>query len=230
MNHKIKAPPSFWLDDEYLSTSDIGKTVFEDILRSKTTLSQDDINIVMSAYITAKYAHAYKIEVKRRTGERYFEHPKAVALIDIIEFNQNDPEVIMAELLHDLIEDTYYTEAQLYYLFGEKVANIVKLVSSPRKLGSAAEVEKKLEVHFKVIEMNKQACFVKVCDRIHNLRTLPTFNKKDKDYKEKKGKLEAKIIETEKLILPIARKLKSYNPKYLDVLISDINNIKLNFK
>lgn len=222
----ITAPPSIWLNNELTSPSDIGRELFEDILRGNSAFSQDDVNKIMCCYHTAKYAHAYKVEIKRRTGERYFEHPKGVALIDILEFGQSDPEVVMAELLHDLIEDTYYTEEHLYYLFGEKVANIVQLVTNPILQDNEERNKKNREMHYKVIRLNQGASCVKVSDRIHNLRTFPKLDSHDENYEKNLKKQENKIRETEECIVPIAEGLKTFNPKYYEVLMKELELLK----
>ncbi|MBT4936575.1 HD domain-containing protein [Candidatus Peregrinibacteria bacterium] len=225
-NSSIKAPLSIWFNNELISPSDIGRDLFEDILRGNNAFSQDDVNKIMCIYHTAKYAHAYKVEVKRRTGERYFEHPKGVTLIDILEFGQSDPEVVMAELLHDLIEDTYYTEEHLYYLFGEKVANIVQLVTNPVLQDDEEKNKKNREMHYKIIALNQGASCVKVSDRIHNLRTFPKLDKSDENYQKNLERQKRKIQETEDCIVPIAEGLKSYNPKYYEVLMEELETLK----
>lgn len=59
----------------------------------------------MAARTQAKVMHAYKEEVIRRTGERYFDHPSGVALLLLLELQEIDPDVLSAAQLHDVLED-----------------------------------------------------------------------------------------------------------------------------
>lgn len=65
------------------------------------------MELVMMAYGYAKMGHGYKVEQKRDSGERYFEHPRRVAYILMEEFGIYDPDMIITALLHDLVEDTF---------------------------------------------------------------------------------------------------------------------------
>ena len=80
----------------------VGREEFEKLLRFK--MSPDNLKLVMKAYRMSKYGHRGQ---KRDSGERYFEHPKTVALIIAGEFKIYDHEVISAALLHDDVEDSF---------------------------------------------------------------------------------------------------------------------------
>ena len=77
---------------------------FEQLLNLK--MRPIDVKLVMKAYQDAKYAHGYENQ-KRDNGERYFEHPRRVALIVMRELEIYDPDMIIAALLHDTVEDTF---------------------------------------------------------------------------------------------------------------------------
>ena len=90
------------------------------------------------AYEIAKVAHAGQM---RKSGDEYITHPVAVAEI-LAELGLNS-ETIIAALLHDTVEDTQYSLAQMKVDFGEKIANLVDGVTKLDKLiyGPTAEAE-----------------------------------------------------------------------------------------
>lgn len=69
-----QAPAVIYFEDEFVSASNYGHEETRKLL-SIRELSDDNINQVMAARTLAKLGHAYKEEVLRRTGERYFDHP-----------------------------------------------------------------------------------------------------------------------------------------------------------
>ena len=115
---------------------------------------------IMNAYERSKEKHRYQ---KRKDGERYFEHPRAVALILIDELACIDPDTIYAALLHDTIEDTTLTPEEIEQLFGERACQIVVRLTKKPKDG----YDKRLLKYGAWPEL-----MVKLCDRLHNLRTM----------------------------------------------------------
>ena len=83
------------------------------------------VDIITKAFLFAKQAHK---GVRRRSGEPYILHPIAVAQIACGEIGLGSTS-ICAALLHDVEEDTDYTNEDLCNLFGQKVANIVEGVT-----------------------------------------------------------------------------------------------------
>ncbi|MBE2895248.1 bifunctional GTP diphosphokinase/guanosine-3',5'-bis pyrophosphate 3'-pyrophosphohydrolase [Spirabiliibacterium falconis] len=133
-------------------------------------LPPDQIELVRQAYIVARDAHE---GVTRSSGEPYITHPVAVA--SIIAEMKLDHEAVMAALLHDVIEDTPITQAQLTALFGESVAEIVEGVSKLDKLKFRTRKEAETENFRKMIlAMTKdiRVVLIKLADRTHNMRTL----------------------------------------------------------
>ena len=88
-------------------------------------LPEDKIEIIKRAFLMAKDGHTGQF---RSSGEPYITHPVAVACI--IAEMELDHEAVMAALLHDVIEDTPYTEEQIAAEFGTNVAEIVQGVSN----------------------------------------------------------------------------------------------------
>ena len=136
----------------------------------KGYLPEDKIELVKQAFVVARDAHEGQ---SRSSGEPYITHPVAVACI--IAEMRLDHEAVMAALLHDVIEDTPYTEAQLTEEFGQSVAEIVEGVSKLDKLKFRTRKEAQVENFRKMIlAMTKdiRVILIKLADRTHNMRTL----------------------------------------------------------
>lgn len=136
----------------------------------KGYLPTEKIELVRRAFIIARDAHEGQT---RSSGEPYITHPVAVACI--IAEMKLDHEAVMAALLHDVIEDTPYTEEQLANEFGSSVADIVQGVSKLDKLKFRTRQEAQVENFRKMIlAMTKdiRVVLIKLADRTHNMRTL----------------------------------------------------------
>ena len=136
----------------------------------KGYLPTEKIELVRRAFVIARDAHEGQT---RSSGEPYITHPVAVACI--IAEMKLDHEAVMAALLHDVIEDTPYTEEQLANEFGSSVADIVQGVSKLDKLKFRTRQEAQVENFRKMIlAMTKdiRVVLIKLADRTHNMRTL----------------------------------------------------------
>lgn len=133
-------------------------------------LPAEQIALIQRAFLVAKDGHEGQF---RSSGEPYITHPVAVACI--IAEMRLDHEAVMAALLHDVIEDTPYTEQQLTAEFGQSVADIVDGVSKLDKLKFRTRQEAQAESFRKMIlAMTKdiRVVLIKLADRTHNMRTL----------------------------------------------------------
>ena len=132
------------------------------------------VDIITKAFHFAKQAHK---GVRRRSGEPYILHPIAVAQIACEEIGL-DSTSICAALLHDVEEDTDYTNDDLSNLFGPKVANIVEGVTKISggifgdKASLQAETFKKLLL---TMSDDVRVILIKISDRLHNMRTLQSM-------------------------------------------------------
>lgn len=136
----------------------------------KGYLPAEKIELVRRAFVIARDAHEGQT---RSSGEPYITHPVAVACI--IAEMKLDHEAVMAALLHDVIEDTPYTEEQLANEFGSSVADIVQGVSKLDKLKFRTRQEAQVENFRKMIlAMTKdiRVVLIKLADRTHNMCTL----------------------------------------------------------
>ena len=132
------------------------------------------VDIITKAFHFAKQAHK---GVRRRSGEPYILHPIAVAQIACEEIGLGSTS-ICAALLHDVEEDTDYTNDDLSNLFGPKVANIVEGVTKisgglfGAKASLQAETFKKLLL---TMSDDVRVILIKISDRLHNMRTLQSM-------------------------------------------------------
>jgi guanosine-3',5'-bis(diphosphate) 3'-pyrophosphohydrolase len=153
-----------------------------------------DVRTVERAYDVA--AHWHK-DQKRKSGDPYITHPLAVATI-LAELGMNT-ETICAALLHDTVEDTAYTLAELRSEFGEDVTALVDGVTKLDKVkyGDSAEAE---TVRKMVVAMSRdiRVLVIKLADRLHNMRTL-RYMPRDKQ--------ERKSRETLEIYAPLAHRL-----------------------
>ena len=132
------------------------------------------VDIITKAFNFAKQAHK---GVRRRSGEPYIMHPIAVAQIACEEIGLGSTS-ICAALLHDVEEDTDYTNEDLCNLFGQKVANIVEGVTkiSGGIFGDHASLQ--AETFKKLLLMMSddiRVILIKISDRLHNMRTLSSM-------------------------------------------------------
>ncbi len=128
-------------------------------------LDPKQLEEVRFAYQVSKYGHASQV---REGGGRYFDHPKSAAWIYIDEFGGRDYRIIIVLLLHDVPEDSHLmTPYRLQLNFGVEIALDVLAVT---KLPDGKESTEDYLARVKV--RGPRTIFVKLIDRLHNLRTL----------------------------------------------------------
>lgn len=157
--------------------------------------------LVKGAYMYACDKHA---NAKRKTGESYIMHPLRVANY-ISEWGFNDA-VVAAALLHDVIEDCNITEDDLGSLFSPEIAKWVNYVSKVREdeisiSGLSKEEIDNLTDAKLLRSMSTEAFFIKMGDRLDNLKTIEGMPPQ---------KQVEKAIHTRELIIPLAIKNKAY--------------------
>jgi GTP diphosphokinase / guanosine-3',5'-bis(diphosphate) 3'-diphosphatase len=135
-----------------------------------TYLPPEDIAVIREAYKVSDAAHLGQI---RATGEPYISHPLEVA--SIVAGWKLDAQAIQAALLHDVLEDTGVTRAQLVKTFGGKVADLVDGLSKLDRLQFNTKAEQQAESFRKMLlamARDVRVVLVKLADRLHNMRTL----------------------------------------------------------
>ncbi len=136
--------------------------------------------------ITHAFNFAYKAHygVRRLSGEPYIMHPLAVARICVKQIGLGSTS-ICAALLHDVVEDTDYTEQDIAGLFGDKIAQIVSGLTkiSGGVFGEhASEQAENFRKLLLTISEDIRVVLIKIADRLHNMRTLGS-QPKEKQYK-----------------------------------------------
>ena len=155
-----------------------------------------DLDLIRRAYELARKAHAGQTRV---SGEAYIIHPLHVAQI-LTQLHLDDA-TISAALLHDVVEDTIYTNDQMKEMFGDEVAMLIDGVTKLGRLQYKSKEEAQLESYRKMfLAMAKdiRVIMIKLADRLHNMRTL-------KYMREDKQKRIAR--ETIEIYAPLANRL-----------------------
>ena len=131
----------------------------------------------MRAYEVAAEAHARQY---RKSGENYINHPLSVARI-VADIGLDDT-TIAAALLHDAVEDTDVTLADLEQAFGTDVAAIVDGVTKLDRLRFDSKEEQQAATMRKMlVAMAKdlRVLIIKLADRLHNMRTLAALRDRE---------------------------------------------------
>ncbi len=129
-----------------------------------------DVELLDAAYVLAMQAHGAQT---RENGDPYITHPLAVA--DILAGYRLDTASIITALLHDTIEDTGVTKADIDRRFGTTIGGLVDGVTKLTRLELQSDRTKQAENFRKlVLAMSKdiRVLLVKLADRLHNMRTL----------------------------------------------------------
>ena len=129
-----------------------------------------DAGLIRKAYAYGEKMHEGQM---RRSGEAYFTHPVAVAAI-LTEQSLDDATIITA-LLHDTIEDTKSTYAEIAAMFGREVAELVDGVTKLTNLQMTSTESKQAENFrklFMAMSKDLRVILVKLADRLHNMRTI----------------------------------------------------------
>lgn len=125
-------------------------------------------------FIRAIAFAAEKHRDQRRKGKNaspYINHPIALAHVLSLEAGVHDTDVLCAAILHDTVEDTETTEAELIALFGPRIAGMVMDVTDDKTLDKAARKQKQVEHAPHISHGGK---LVKLADKICNLRDIRT--------------------------------------------------------
>ena len=136
----------------------------------KAYLSYDDIKKIQKAYSFAFYAHSGQ---KRKDGSDYITHP--VAVTEILLDLRMDPDSVCSALMHDVLEDCNVQKNNLAKIFGDDVAHIVDGVSKLGKIETKNVSDNdanNLQKMALAMANDVRVILVKLCDRLHNMRTI----------------------------------------------------------
>lgn len=185
---------------------------YELVERVKAYDPSADEGLINKAYIFTIKAHG---EQKRHSGDPYFAHPIEVA--GILANLHLDVASICTALLHDVLEDTDVTREELAKEFTPEIAELVNGVTklSQLELSPSATKESAQAENFQkfVLAMSKdvRVLLVKLCDRLHNMRTL--------EYHPRQSSRERIALETLEIYAPLARRIG------VDRICSELENL-----
>lgn len=183
--------------------------------------SRHELSCIFNAYTDMKLGFGYKKITSRRSGEPYYHHPKAVALVDMLEFGNRNPAKVIAELQHDSVEDviqmngtenhphrrsfqtTFGAEELLTQRYGPEAAKIILAMTKPHKPKenmNPDERERYLFFSYSQVvkrypEVAVEAAQGKVCDRIVNTRSETDDAKAAKN-----------LVESYRFVMPLAER------------------------
>ncbi len=170
---------------------------FELLERVKAYDPNADEAGINAAYVFAMKMHGSQ---KRASGDPYFSHPIEVA--GILTAYRVDSATIETALLHDTIEDTPASLADIQSHFGEDVAQLVDGVTKLTRIEFQSDRDKQAENFRKlVLAMSEdiRVLLVKLADRLHNMRTLHYIKKE-----EKRRRI---ALETMEIYAPLAERI-----------------------
>ena len=184
----------------------------ERLISKLAYLKPDEIVQVKKAFQFSDAAHLGQY---RHSGEPYITHPVAVA--ELCATWRLDAPSIMAALLHDVIEDTGCTKADLVEKFGSKVAELVEGLTKLDKLEFQSHAEAQAESFrkmFMAMARDVRVILVKLADRTHNMRTL------DAVPMEKRRRVARETIE---IYAPVAHRLG------LNIIYRDLQDLSFRY-
>src|SRR5687767_2192450 len=145
-------------------------TIDDLLLKIREYQPTADLSQVRAAFEFASIAHEGQ---RRGTGEPYVQHPLETALI--LASLQMDRTTICAGLLHDVPEDTSHSVEEIQEKFGPEVAKLVDGVTKLSRISWETLEEQQAEnlrKMFLAMAEDIRVVIVKLCDRLHNVRTL----------------------------------------------------------
>ncbi len=150
-----------------------------DKLKSLDTKNVLNFDLIDKAIYWSKIYHVNQF---RKSGEPFYSHPVEVAYM-VSDYNLKT-DVIVASILHDIVEDTKVTVEMIQSTFGSRIAEMVDRLTRNRPDGSKLSVEQILNNAYQ--KQDEEVLLIKLFDRLHNLTTLDAMT----DEKKKKIALE----------------------------------------
>ncbi|MBQ3136407.1 MAG: bifunctional (p)ppGpp synthetase/guanosine-3',5'-bis(diphosphate) 3'-pyrophosphohydrolase [Clostridia bacterium] len=183
----------------------------------KESFTKEDIEKIKKAFTIADEAHK---EQRRRSGEPYIIHPIAVARI-LADMGM-DADSVCAALLHDVVEDTPTTAAEIREMFGPDVEHLVDGVTKLGQIPTASSKEEQqsenIRKMFLAMSRDIRVVIIKLADRVHNMRTLKFMPEEKRRYKAR---------ETLEIYAPIAHRLgiRAFKEELEDLAISFLDPV-----
>lgn len=189
-----------------------------------------DISLIEKACYFANSAHKGQ---KRHSGKDYITHPLNIAF-NLIEYKL-DIATIVAAILHDVLEDTEVSEEELKKEFGTEVFKLVQGVTKLSKFQFDAPEESKLENFRRFILAfieDIRILYIKIFDRLDNMRTLKHIKKSEKRQRIAKETLDVYVPLIERLSLKSIKEeienlaFAEADPSSYKFILSQIDDLK----
>jgi GTP pyrophosphokinase len=173
-----------------------------------------DLNRVICAYELARDVHQFQ---QRNDGTPWFWHPTRVTKILLEELNITDPDLLIAALLHDTLEDSdILTSEVIEYNFGPYVSYLVETLTKEIRIEDGPLREQIDKEYVDRLMQSAEDCrIIKLSDRLDNMRCLD-FNLKRNPYKY--------VKETSEHYVPMAEGSENMHLRYLLKQIKDERN------
>ena len=177
--------------------------IFNQLLETCAKIyTSEELDGIKKAY---EFGCAHHQGKKRLNGTDYMTHPLGVteSLLDL----NVDATTIMAALIHETINHAGATKEEIAEIFGDDVANIVWVISKLNRLELQDDSEySAMNLRKILVGMSEdvRVLFLKLADRLHNLRTADALSEKDR---------KRKVNETMTVLIPIAHRLGLYKIK-----------------
>ena len=177
--------------------------MYEELLSLATKkYTPDEVELIKKSYEFASLKHQGRVRLNKTD---YMTHPLGVALI-LLDLDV-DAVTIAAALIHETINHADATKEEIEELFGSEVASIVYVISKLNRLELSDDSEHAaLNLRKILVGMSEdvRVLFLKMADRLHNLRTADALDKEA---------LKKKVHETMTVLIPIAHRLGMYKIK-----------------
>ena len=124
-------------------------------------------------------------------------------------------EIIITAILHDVVEDTQISSYMIEYFWGPNVSTLIKMLTDLNDSIKKLKPGEGILLYKKIKTFDKEASLIKVCDRLHNMRTLGSM-KKEKQKKKSLETLQTYVLMAKELGLSdLADELEELSQKIL---------------
>jgi (p)ppGpp synthase/HD superfamily hydrolase len=138
-------------------------------LESLDTKNVLDFDLINKAIYFARKYHGNQ---KRKSGEAYYSHPLEVAYM--VSDYKLKTDVIVASILHDIVEDTEVTAGMIFDNFSWRIAQMVDKLTRDRPDGSKLSVQEVINNAY--YKKDNEVLLIKLFDRLHNVQTIGSMS------------------------------------------------------
>lgn len=169
---------------------------------------------ISKAYKVAEAAHA---GVTRQEGSPYIHHPARVCAMLIKEADVKDPDILCAALLHDVVEDTPMTVADIKAQFGVRTSDFVEWLTKPDSSKFPSKEACNRYQAERLSRAPREVRLVKVADRLDNVGDLHLL--------PNNGKMEKYLRDTRENYLPLAQATSEVLFRKLDTRVAQLERL-----